>query len=73
MGQLLERAIEEARKLSEEDQETLAWVMLEEIDDQRRWDELFSRPPSPALERMMEEALEDHRAGRTEPLDPEKI
>ena len=73
MGQLLERAIEEARKLSEEDQEALAYLMLEEIDSERRWDELFSRPPSPALERMMEEALEDHRAGRTEPLDPDKI
>lgn len=72
MGQLLERAIEEARKLPEEDQETLAWVMLEEIDDQRRWDEVFAQP-SEVIERMAEEALEDHRAGRTEPLDPDKL
>lgn len=73
MGKLLERAIEEARKLPEEDQEALGWFMLEEIDSERKWDELFSRPPSPALERMMDEALEDYRAGRTEPLDPDKI
>jgi hypothetical protein len=73
MGKLLERAIEEARKLSEEDQEALAYLMLEEIDSERRWDELFSQPVSPALERMMEDALEDHRAGRTEPLDPNKF
>jgi len=73
MGQLLERAIEEARRLPEEDQEALGWLMLEEIDSERKWDELFSRPPSPALERMMDEALEDYRAGRTEPLDPDKI
>ena len=72
MGQLLERAIEEARRLPEEDQEALGWLMLEEIDSERKWDELFSRPPSPALERMMDEAL-DYRAGRTEPLDPDKI
>jgi len=73
MGQLLERAIEEARKLSDEDQEALAALMLEEIEEERRWDELFSRPPSPALERMIEKALEDYHAGRTEPLDPDKI
>ena len=73
MSKLLERAIEEARKLPEEDQEALAYLMLEEIDSERRWDELFSQPVSPALERMMDEALEDHRAGRTEPLDPDKL
>jgi phage shock protein A len=73
MSKLLERAIDEARKLPEDAQETLAWVMLEEIDSERRWDELFSRPPSPALERMADEALEDYRAGRTEPLDPDKL
>jgi HEPN domain-containing protein len=71
VGQLLERAIQEARKLPEEDQELIAWVMLEEIEDQRRWDEAFSQP-SEVIERMAEEALEDHRAGRTEPLDPDK-
>ncbi len=72
MGKLLERAIEEARKLPEDDQETLAWVMLEEIDDQRQWDELFSQP-SEVIERMAEQALEEDRAGLTEPLDPDAL
>ena len=72
MGKLLDRAIAEARKLPEEEQEALAWVMLEEIDSERRWDELFSRP-SEIIERMAEQALEDYRAGRTEPLDPDKL
>ncbi len=72
MSKLLEQAIEEARKLPEDAQETLAWVMLEEIDDQRRWDELFLQP-SEIIERMSEQALEEDRAGLTEPLDPDTL
>jgi hypothetical protein len=73
VGQLLERAIAEARKLPEDTQEAVGARLLEDIEDERRWDELFSRPPSGALKRMMDEALEDYRAGRTEPLDPDKL
>jgi hypothetical protein len=70
MGQLLERAIEEAHKLSDDEQEAVGAWLLAEIESERRWDELFSRPPSDALERMAAEALEDFREGRTLPLDP---
>jgi len=72
VGKLLDRAIAEARKLPEDEQEALAWVILEEIDDQRRWDELFSQP-SEVIERMAEQALEEDRAGLTEPLDPDSL
>jgi len=70
MGNLLERAIEEAHKLPESDQETIGAWLLAEIESERRWDELFSRPPSETLKRLAEEALEDFRTGRTSPLDP---
>jgi len=73
MGKLLERAIEEAHKLSEDEQEAIGAWLLAEIESERRWDELFSRPPSEALERMAAEALEDYRAGRTSPLDPDLL
>jgi len=73
MGKLLERAIEEAHKLSEDEQEAIGAWLLAELESERRWDELFSRPVSPALERMAEEALADHRAGRTVPLDPDRL
>ncbi len=72
MGKLLDRAIAEARKLPEDEQEALAWWLLEEIESDRRWDELFCQP-SEVIERMAEQALEDYRAGRTEPLDPDKL
>ena len=73
MSKLLERAIEEAHKLSESEQEAIGAWLLAEIESERRWDELFSRPPSEALERMAEEALADHRASRTSPLDPDRL
>ena len=73
MGELLERAIEEAHKLSDDEQEAIGAWLLAEIESERRWDELFSRPPSEALNRMAEEALEDFRAGRTSPLDPDQL
>jgi hypothetical protein len=73
MGKLLERAIEEARKLSEDEQEAIGAWLLAEIESERRWDDLFSQPASPALERMAEEALADYRAGRTSPLDPDHL
>jgi len=73
MGKLLERAIEEAQKLSDDEQEAIGAWLLAEIESERRWDELFSRPPSEALERMAAEALEDFHAGRTSPLDPDRL
>jgi HEPN domain-containing protein len=73
MGKLLKRAIEEAEKLPDSEQEAIGSWLLAEIESERRWDELFSRPPSEALKRMAEEALEDYRAGRTSPLDPDRL
>ena len=73
MGELLERAIEEAHKLADDEQESIGAWLLAEIESERRWDELFSRSPSAALERMAAQALEDFRAGRTSPLDPDDL
>ena len=72
MSKLLEQAIEEAHKLPESDQEAIGAWLLAEIESERKWDELFSRP-SAVIDRMAQEALEDHRAGKTTPLDPEKL
>ena len=73
MGRLLERAIEEAHKLPESEQEAVGAWLLAEIESERRWDELFSRPASDALKRMGEDALEEHRRRLTTPLDPDKL
>lgn len=72
MTRLLEKAFEEARKLSEEDQDALAWQMLEEIADDRRWNEVFARSQD-ALEKLADEARADIKAGRTVELDPAQL
>ena len=72
MSKLLEQAIEEAHKLPETEQEAIGAWLLAELESERRWDDLFSRP-SAAIERMADEALADHRAGRTIPLDPDEL
>jgi hypothetical protein len=70
MSQLMEYAIEKAKQLPEADQEALAAIILQEIESERRWDELFARPASAdLLARMADEALDDVRAGRARKLD----
>ncbi len=72
MGKLLQKAIAEASRLPENDQEAIGAWILAEIQSERRWDELFSRP-SDILERMADQALRDHEAGVTQPLDPDAL
>jgi hypothetical protein len=73
MGKLLERAIEEAHKLPEDEQEAIGAWLLAEIDSERRWDELFALPVPEKLKRLADEALEEHRSGRTTPMDPDGL
>jgi hypothetical protein len=72
MGKLLEKAIAEVQKLPESDQEAIGAWLLAEIESEQRWDELFSQP-SETIERMADDALREHEAGLTEPLDPDKL
>jgi hypothetical protein len=72
MGRLMEKAMAEAAKLPEAEQEAFAAFLLAELESERRWDDLFSRSQD-MLAGMAEEARREYRAGRTEPLDPEKL
>jgi hypothetical protein len=72
MGRLLEKAISEAAKLPESDQEAIGAWLLAEMKSERRWDELFGRPGS-TLERMADDALKEHERGLTTPLDPDQL
>jgi hypothetical protein len=71
MGQLLEKAMEAASKLPEREQEEVGAWLLAELEDERRWNELFSRPGD-GIERLADQALLDDAAGRTIPFDPER-
>ncbi|HEY2990430.1 MAG TPA: hypothetical protein VGL11_22130 [Candidatus Binatia bacterium] len=65
MTKLLERAFKEAAKLPKKEQDALARALLEELASERRWDELFAGSQD-LLGQLADEALEEHRAGRTE-------
>jgi hypothetical protein len=45
---------------------------LQELEDERRWDRSFANSQD-ALARLADEALAEHHAGRTEPLDPDTL
>lgn len=69
MTKLLEKAFEAASKLPAEEQDALAASILAEVEAERRWDTLFEGSV-PALERLADQALEEHRAKRTLPFAP---
>lgn len=72
MTRLLQRAFEEASKLPASEQDALGRLLLDELVSERRWEELFAGSHD-LLAALAEQALAEHRAGRTEKLDPEKL
>jgi len=74
LTQLMEQAVARASQLPEEDQDALAAILLREIESERRWDDLFSRPASVALlARMADEALAEADAGRCSQLNVDEL
>jgi hypothetical protein len=72
MTNLLDEAYAVAKELPEEEQQAIGAVLLEEMEADRRWEELLAQP-SDVIERMAEQALENHRLGKTLPLDPDTL
>lgn len=72
MTKLLEKAFAEAAKLPAEAQDALAAAILAEVATDPLWEQSFARRPD-ALNHLADEALREHRAGRTEPLDPDRL
>lgn len=67
MNKMLERAIAEAARLPEDQQETLARLMLEEMEAERGWDERFAKSGD-SLAEMARRARDRHARGETTPL-----
>jgi aspartate/glutamate racemase len=72
MTELLERAIARLQTLSESEQNAIASIILEEIEDERLWDESFSRSPN-VLAELAASAMAEYHAGETQELDPETL
>ncbi len=72
MVQLMEKALAEINKLPAEEQETFAAWILDELASERRWDAAFA-DSGDLLDQLADEALAEHRAGKTLLLDPDKL
>lgn len=72
MSALMEKAIAEISVLSEREQDALAAWLLAELASERKWGELLAASED-LLSELAEEALEEHRAGKTLPLDPDTL
>ena len=72
MTRLLEQAIAAIAKLPEAEQDALARALMDEIGADERWDARFAQS-SESLADLADEAIAEHRAGRTKPLDPDTL
>jgi hypothetical protein len=72
MTKLLEEAIAQLKTRPISEQDSIAALILEELNDDNRWDESFERSPD-LLAKFASEAMAEHRAGKTQELDPETL
>ena len=63
MTSLLEQALAEVKKLPESEQDAIASLILDELADERRWQESLAYSQE-ALARVVQKVSEDIRAGR---------
>ena len=67
MTSLLEKAIDVASKLSEDQQKAIATLILEEIESEKRWGKQFAASQD-ALARLADEAETEFKEGKTLPF-----
>ena len=72
MTKALEEVLRQVSRLSEAEQDALAEAIRAEIEVEKDWDKSFASSLD-VLERLADEAIADHRAGRTKPVDPDKM
>lgn len=67
MTNLLEKAIKKAGKLPEKEQNVIAEIILEEIEDEKKWEGKFKNTQRKIL-KLADEAIEEYKVGKTESL-----
>jgi hypothetical protein len=72
MTELLEVAIAKLKTLSSSQQDAIAAMILEEIEDEMRWDKAFANSQD-VLAKFASEAMAEYKAGKTQELDPDKL
>jgi hypothetical protein len=69
---MLEKAFSEASKLPDVEQNALARWLLDEIESDKKWNELFAESED-VLSQMAGEALKEEEQGKTKALDVNKL
>lgn len=72
MTERLEQAIARLKTLPSDKQDAIATLILEELEEEQRWDDSFARSPD-LLANLAAEAMAEYRAGKTQELDPETL
>jgi hypothetical protein len=72
MTKALRRAFKIASRLPDREQNDLASALLEEVEAHDRWRSTLAESQA-ALEHLADEAFKEHRAGRTQALDPDTL
>ena len=68
MTRLLEDALRKVGKLSEDEQNGIASQILKTLEDEEAWGKMLRKNPA-KLRELAEKALDEHRCGKTRPLD----
>jgi aspartate/tyrosine/aromatic aminotransferase len=72
MRALLSEAIKRIEKLPPDLQDEIAEQILDDIKNERNWQETLSKPQK-KIEKLAEEALENSKAGKTKKLGFDKL
>jgi hypothetical protein len=72
MTKLLEKAFAKASKLQDVEQNVIAKWLLEELAAEKKWEQRFAESKD-ILGQLADEALEEHKKGKTMPLDTDKL
>lgn len=72
MTKMLQKAFAEAAKLPAIEQNALARRLLEEMNAEKKWDNLFAESED-ALAQLAMEALEEEKNGKTTDLNPDDL
>jgi hypothetical protein len=72
MTERLEQAIAQLQTLSTDQQDAIATLILAELEEEKRWNDSFTRSPN-LLAKLAAEGMAEHRLGKTQELDPETL
>lgn len=72
MTKLFQQVVGKVSQLPDTEQDAIERLVLDEMESDRRWTDLLAKSPK-TLERLADEAWAEHEAGKSEPLDPERM